>query len=149
MIYQTKSAGLTALSRLLPKDVLPDEGVSSTVQAVGFVKRSLLENQLQPGERVSIDEIAKRLGISRTPVREAMHRLEGEGLIVSTLHRGYVVRKLERADIAILSQARLCIEPFAAMAVTRNNTQLIEDLTAIQEQYRQLLETNLANVASA
>lgn len=142
MTASPHSLGIHALARFLATDVIADEDASSVVQAIAVLKRSLLENELQPGEKVSIDEIARRLGTSRTPVREAMHRLEGEELIVSMPHRGYVVRKLDRDGVAALFQARLCIEPFVTTFITRNNTRFIADLSSIQEHYRQLLETS-------
>lgn len=48
-----------------------------------------------PGSRVRENEIAERLGISRTPVREALRRLEAEGLIVHVPHQGAIIAELD------------------------------------------------------
>ena len=65
--------------------------------------------QLKPGERLSEIELAERLGVSRTPVREALTRLVTEGFLLAAT-RGYVRRPLEVQDTLDLYEARVAIE---------------------------------------
>jgi len=68
-----------------------------------MLEKEIIEGNLAAGERVSEDELARRLGVSRTPVREAMRVLEGHGLIVR--HRGkgtYVARLTTSAEAETL-----------------------------------------------
>ena len=80
-----------------------------------MLEKEIIEGNLAAGERVSEDELARRLGVSRTPVREAMRVLEGHGLIVR--HRGkgtYVARLTTSAEAETLYQLRGPLEGFLA-----------------------------------
>ena len=61
-----------------------------------------------------MDVIAGELGISRTPVRDALRRLESEGLIVAAEKRGYLVRSLDGDNVRHLYEGREVVEGFAA-----------------------------------
>src|SRR5581483_4287811 len=66
-----------------------------------------------PGERLVQDELAESLGISRIPLREALRRLEGEGLVVISPNRGAIVRDLAPKDVVDLYDLRLALESLA------------------------------------
>ena len=70
-------------------------------------------HQIRPGERLQEVGLAAQLGVSRTPVREALARLESEGMIVVE-GRGFVVPELTDADIEEIYQLRFLLEPAAA-----------------------------------
>lgn len=76
--------------------------------------RSIVVGGLEPGTWLKEREISERFEVSRIPVREALHRLESEGFVVTSPHRGASVTPVERADVEELFDARLCIEPYAA-----------------------------------
>jgi DNA-binding GntR family transcriptional regulator len=83
----------------------------------------LMNHTLAPGSRLGIDEIAKTLGVSPTPVREALARVEAEGLVVKEPRRGYLVAPLiSLENLHSLIDFRLLIEPEAAAAATRRAT---------------------------
>lgn len=83
----------------------------------------LMNHTLGPGSRVNIDAVAKLLGVSPTPVREALARLEAEGLIVKEPRRGYLVAPLiSLDDLHSLIEFRLLVEPAAAAAAARRAT---------------------------
>lgn len=67
-----------------------------------------------PGDRITEEEVAARLGVSRTPVREALRRLESEGLLVSLPWRGVVVAELDRSQVLELYAMREVLEGTAA-----------------------------------
>ena len=69
-------------------------------------------HQIRPGERLQEVSLAAQLGVSRTPVREALARLESEGMI-AVEGRGFVVPELTDADIDEIYQLRFLLEPAA------------------------------------
>lgn len=81
------------------------------------LSEALLTGQIPPGERLVMDQIAAELGISRTPVRDALLRLERENLIEPTGKRGYIVRAVSADDILDVYETREAIEGFAARRV--------------------------------
>ncbi|WP_269048413.1 GntR family transcriptional regulator [Paenarthrobacter sp. Z7-10] len=70
---------------------------------------------MAPGTRINIDAVSRRLGVSQTPVREALQRLEGDNLLVYSPGRGYSTTPLlDVAELRSLFEFRLLIEPWAA-----------------------------------
>jgi DNA-binding GntR family transcriptional regulator len=79
------------------------------------IKAMIMDHQIAPGARVSIDGLARELGVSPTPVREALARLESAQLVVKEPLRGYRTTPLLSPDqLADLYRFRLLIEPWAA-----------------------------------
>ncbi|WP_164520357.1 GntR family transcriptional regulator [Specibacter cremeus] len=87
--------------------------------AYAQIAEGILTRDLDPGARLLMDDLAARLGISRTPVREALHRLEMERVIEPNGRRGYSVRELTDAELDKQYAARNAIEPFALAEVAR------------------------------
>ena len=83
----------------------------------------LMNHSLGPGARVNIDGLSRTLGVSPTPVREALARVESEGLILKEPRRGYAVAPLIGLDeLHELIDLRLLVEPEAAAAAARRAT---------------------------
>ena len=82
--------------------------------ACDVIRDRIVQGHYAPGEHLPTAEIAAELGISRTPVREAMLVLESEGLVVSSLNRGSRVRPLTAAGISQMYDLRAMLESFAA-----------------------------------
>jgi DNA-binding GntR family transcriptional regulator len=82
----------------------------------------IVSGRYRPGERLDLDAIAEHAGTSRTPVREAMRRLESEGLVTSIPHRGYIVSELSVAEIVELYHIRAVLEGLAARLAAHNLT---------------------------
>jgi DNA-binding GntR family transcriptional regulator len=78
---------------------------------------AMVDGTLAPGDRLVQDQLAERLDVSRTPVRDALMRLHSEGVIVPTGRRGYVVRDLTPNEVRDGYEARMAVESFAAMRV--------------------------------
>lgn len=75
----------------------------------------LISMEIAPGERIGIDAVARRLGISQTPVREALSRLEAEKLVNKVPNVGYRASgQLTLEEVRDLYELRLLLEPFAA-----------------------------------
>jgi DNA-binding GntR family transcriptional regulator len=73
--------------------------VSLADQAYEMIRGAILESVLKPNERFTIEEMAARLGISRTPVREALKALQGDGMIRLLPHRGAMVERYAHDEI--------------------------------------------------
>lgn len=78
------------------------------------VRERILSGDLAPGVPVRQDTLAARLGVSKIPVREALTRLESEGLVISHPRRGFEVRPLSAAEAEEIFDLRLQVEPAAA-----------------------------------
>ena len=83
-------------------------------QAYQKLKRIILGRQISPGEKLNESELAQGLGISRTPVREAINRLEKEGLVEIIPQRGAFVVQFSAKDVLELFLIRENLEGLAA-----------------------------------
>ena len=83
-------------------------------RALEYVKAQILTGALPGGELISEGDIATALGMSRTPVREAFLRLEGEGLLRLYPQRGALVVPVSPDEVRAVIEARLVLERFAA-----------------------------------
>ena len=75
------------------------------------LRRAIISGQIADGTPLRQDALAAELGVSRIPVREALARLEAEGLAISYPHRGYVVTALSRDEVLELFELRTQLEP--------------------------------------
>lgn len=98
----------------------------------------LMSHKIAPGSRISIDNLVREMGVSQTPIREALSRLEAQGLVVKTHLIGYSAAS--QMDIGRLSQLydlRLLLEPYAAEHAALNITdEGIAQLEAIDQSMR-------------
>lgn len=98
------------------------------------LRREIVEGELQLGEALSEVKIAKRLDVSRTPVREAFARLDLEGLVRTEPQRGTFVFTLTADELRDICDVRVCLETAALKtAVRRNADALAADLREICE----------------
>jgi DNA-binding GntR family transcriptional regulator len=110
--------------------------LSMGAEAYEQIRRQIIEGTLRPNERIVEDRLAKSLNISRTPVREALQRLEGEHLLVRA-DRGLVVCSYTPAEIRDLFDLRVQVECYAAgLAAER---MLPEDLDRLQDDHDALV----------
>jgi len=78
-----------------------------------YLREGILNGKIKAGDRLVESDLADHIGTSRTPVREALHTLEREGLVES-LHRvGYVVRPISELEVSELCEIRLVLEALA------------------------------------
>lgn len=83
---------------------------TATQYAIESLRKELLNNTIKAGTRLRQDEIAKKLGISTTPVREALKQLSAEGLIVSDAYKGCIVKGLCVEDLDEIYDLRILLE---------------------------------------
>lgn len=85
------------------------------------VRQQILRGSLAPSSALNQEELAALLGISTTPLREALRRLESEGLVVTTAHREVIVAPLDPQSAAAFYELKEALEVFAAgLAATRH-----------------------------
>lgn len=93
------------------------------------LREQLLSGEIPPHQHLIETKIAKEIGTSRTPVREALHNLELEGLIESIPRVGYVVKSIKEAEVEEICEIRKAIEEMAARwAIEKAPQRLIEEL---------------------
>jgi DNA-binding GntR family transcriptional regulator len=85
------------------------------------LRRGIMSCALAPGERLVIDDIARRLGVSAIPVREALQTLQSEGLVANVPHVGATVAPISRASITEVFTILEGLEVVAGRAAARNN----------------------------
>lgn len=85
-----------------------------------ILKSRILNFDLKPGEKFFETEISEDLGVSRTPIREALNRLEHEGLVKSLPNKGYSVSDLTETEIEELFEIREALEVLALKTAVKN-----------------------------
>lgn len=97
--------------------------------AYDLIRAAIVENRYAPGQRLIEQRVAEEFGLSRTPVREALRRLEAEGLVVSERNRGASVRPMSPTEVVDLYGLRIRLESYAAELAAERATP--EDLAAL------------------
>jgi DNA-binding GntR family transcriptional regulator len=85
------------------------------------VENAILNGSIKLGERIVEIEIASKLGVSKSPVREALKRLEAYDIIELLPRKGFVVKKIDRKRVTDLFEVLLAIEQMTAKLVVKNN----------------------------
>ncbi len=96
---------------------------NASLAATELIREAILDGRLEPGDRLKEEELAGQLGISRTPVREALLMLQVEGLVETTPNRGAVVRAHSPDDLADLYGLRALLEGHAARCAAARITE--------------------------
>src|SRR5918998_1937974 len=95
-------------------DKTGDRSISQTVRAQLALRELVLRGEREPGERVSELQMVDRLGVSRTPVRMALVRLEEEGLLEAIPSGGFAVRAFSEREVFEAIEIRGTLEGLAA-----------------------------------
>ncbi|WP_203138683.1 GntR family transcriptional regulator [Microbacterium sp. JZ31] len=94
-----------------------DVSRSAAASVYERIRTMILASEIAPGEKLNIDQLARQLGVSQTPVREAVQRLEGDQLVVARRPRGYATTQLlDEAGLRHMFEVRLLLEPWSARA---------------------------------
>lgn len=118
-----------------------DGATQLTLQAADQIRDLIVRRILLPGEKIRQVELANRVGVSRSPLREALRTLESEGIVSYEVNRGYVVSRLDRHDMeqiyrmrALLEQEllRTIVRPDARMlrAIVKHNDEMVHAINA-------------------
>jgi DNA-binding GntR family transcriptional regulator len=105
-----------------PDDGLPQEASSLTSQAYTAIRQAILDLQIRPGEPIAENTLARWLGMSRTPVREAILRLRQEGWVYSIHRKGLFVSPVSITDFRQMYETLEGMEAVIARLVTERAT---------------------------
>lgn len=109
--------------------------------AYAHIREMLMAMTLKPGEWIDDLRLAEQLGLSRTPVREALFLLASEGLVIVKPGGGFMVRTLDLVDVSRLFEAHIVLaKAVSRLVVTRASHQDLADLQAADEQVRREMD---------
>jgi DNA-binding GntR family transcriptional regulator len=113
--------------------------VSKTDLVAALIRELVITGELAPGEQLRQRDLAQRFGVSQTPVREAMRRLESEGLLVCDTHRGFTVVEPEAGRIDDNFRIRAALESLgASLAAGKIDAAGLARLRDLNDQMRAL-----------
>jgi DNA-binding GntR family transcriptional regulator len=109
---------------------------SLTDQAYVEIRRRIVSLELAPGAVIREDELQRELGIGRTPIREAIQRLEREQLVVVLARRGVFVAAVDVTDLPLLCESRSMLEAYVArLAAVRGTSANWDALDAVLDSF--------------
>lgn len=121
-------------SVMLQRDTLP-------MQVLNTLMDWIMDGKLKMGEKLNTEEIARQLGVSRMPIREALKSLEKMGLAESIPYVGVKLVSLEQEDVLQIYLMRQLLEPLAAgEACYKITEEQIRELEEMQEEYIRIVE---------
>jgi len=106
---------------------------------VDYLRTLIMSHQISPGERLVQSELAEELGVSRTPVREALHQLASEGLVTISAYKGASVTDFSLRELDEIYCVRIALEGYAANLATQLITE--DDFQRMNSLVRQMKET--------
>jgi DNA-binding GntR family transcriptional regulator len=114
---------------------------SLSERAYAEIRRAILSLELKPGEFVSIGDLAQKLQVSRTPVRDALLVLEREGLVRLVPHKGAYISEISARDVEEIFELRILLESYAArLAAPLINMSELETLERVLNESRQAID---------
>ncbi|MBC2639202.1 MULTISPECIES: GntR family transcriptional regulator [unclassified Rhodococcus (in: high G+C Gram-positive bacteria)] len=117
-------------------------GGTNADRAYEIVRERLVMLDIRPGEPINDDRLAEELGFGRTPVREALKRLERERLVVAYPRRGTFATAVDMTDLADISEIRKQLEPNAAARAARTASQDARSrLSALADEIAEISDT--------
>lgn len=115
-------------------------------QAYNYLQNLIMENHFSYQEVYSETKLSKELGISRTPLRDAVHRLAQEGYIDIIPSKGFMLHQMNRKDVNETFQVRSALETYCTFQITKDSTtrkakRLFKELDWIMECMKDIMET--------
>ena len=100
----------------------PERGVSASKKVEAHLRKAIHAGKLRPRQRIIEEDLAKELQVSRGPVREALLRLERDGLVVTTSRRGTFIRDISLAEIGVIFRMRAKLEGLCVRYMRENSS---------------------------
>lgn len=115
------------------------------------LREAILKGELEPGERLMEIALAQKLGVSRTPIREAIRKLELEGLVVMAPRKGAEVAEITLKDLRDVLEVRKNLEELAVELACKKATEAdIEEMKAAHEEFiKTISQKDLTVIAEA
>ena len=107
------------------------------------LRRAILRGELKPGERLMEIQLANKLGVSRTPIREAIRKLELEGLVLMIPRKGAEVAEITEKNLRDVLEVRCALEELAVqLACDRIDREELGKLQAAADHFRDVLDSD-------
>lgn len=115
------------------------------------LRRAILRGELKPGERLMEIQLANKLGVSRTPIREAIRKLELEGLVLMIPRKGAEVAEITEKNMQDVLEVRKALEKLAAeLACDRISAEQIAEMRKAAKDFEDILKTgDVTQIAEA
>ena len=115
------------------------------------LRQAILRGELKPGERLMEIQLANKLGVSRTPIREAIRKLELEGLVLMIPRKGAEVAEITEKNLRDVLEVRCALEELAVqLACDRIDEEGVRELRAAAEHFRDVLDSDdITKIAEA
>lgn len=115
-----------------------------TQEACRRIKEMMLRYELRPGQKLEHQALAEQLGMSRTPVREALGRLTEEGFVTRVPHKGYSVSEISAAEAQELFDLRECLELHSIEKAVKNCADAdILELRSVLDSYKEAVSLGI------
>jgi len=98
----------------------PERGISASKRVEAHLRKAIHAGKLRPRQRIIEEDLAQELEVSRGPVREALLRLERDGLVVTTSRRGTFIRDISLAEIGVIFHMRAKLEGLCVRYMREN-----------------------------
>ncbi len=149
MNYDEKEAittGVIKLPKINGEDATPnDDMAGKPLGEIVFetIRQAIIQGDLKPGQRLMEIQMAEELGVSRTPVREAIRKLELEGFVSMVPRKGAYVTPLSIEDLEDMMQIRAALEALAAqLAAVKASDEEVEELCRTNDLFEQAVMDN-------
>ena len=110
------------------------------------LRQAILKGELAPGERLMEIQLAEKLGVSRTPIREAIRKLELEGLVLMIPRKGAEVAKISEKSLRDVLEVRRSLEELAIeLACHRMSEDDMRELEVVQGRFREAIAVQMLN----
>lgn len=132
-------------------EVTMDEYLPLRDVVFNTLRRAILRGELKPGERLMEIQLANKLGVSRTPIREAIRKLELEGLVLMIPRRGAEVAEITEKNLRDVLEVRCALEELAVqLACDRMDAEGLVRLKEAAEKFREVLDSDdITQIAQA
>jgi DNA-binding GntR family transcriptional regulator len=109
---------------------------TKNVAVYNKLRQGIIKGKLKPGQKVVMAELAKAFGLSETPVREAIRRLESEGYVDFTPHMGAIVTKIDEGELVEIYLIRIALEELATRLASPHITE--KDIDFLNKKNREM-----------
>src|ERR1700730_4523909 len=114
-------------------DPTSSEPKQLTLEAAAQIRGLIIARLLLPGEKIRQVDLAERLGVSRSPLREALRTLESEGVVTYETNRGYVIARLGEEDLVQIFRMRGLLEGDLLRTITRPGPDVLGQLKDLND----------------
>lgn len=124
-------------------DMRLDDQLTLSDRVKTIIEDAIASTEIKPGERIIEADLVRRMGISKSPVREALKRLVGDGIIEHLPRKGYFAKDIDRKSIEAFTDLLFIFEPaVAVLALKRSNERTSKEIDGLLSQMQDCLSKN-------